>query len=648
MTKPLPKVRDSKGSVALGRLLGRGGEGTVYEIADRSGQVAKLYHQDVSSEKASKIETMASLQNDRLLSLAAWPLDLLRSTDGKPVGLLLPRVDGHKDIHNLYSPRSRKAEFPAADWRFLIRSAANTARAFAAIHETGCVIGDVNHGGVCVSDKATVRLIDCDSFQVSVGARRYLCEVGVPTFTPPELQGKRFRGVVRTPNHDNFGLAILIFHLLFMGRHPFAGRFLGRGDMSIEKAIAEFRFAYGANSSTFQMEPPPNVPPIGIASPAIASLIERAFAQSGVQDGRRPTAKEWVADLDNLEKQTKACRINASHYYVGGLDHCPWCRLEAATGAVLFSFVIKTAPLGGITGRIDVGSVWARIAAIPSPGPAPNLPDWNKTAPSKEAFALGRQRRFRNAAKYAGLIAIIVVLMGAMPAAAFIWIVGGLFVLSGVSKQSGDGSESAKFRDAVARAEGHFKMLKARWDQDASDQRFTTHLRQLQHEKEQLLDLPNLRRHRYQELERARERDQRKRYLEAIQIEPAKIPGIGPGRKAMLASYNIETAWDVSEAHITKVPGFGPALTRELMKWRQVAESGFRFDASKGVDPRDIAALDRDVADMKQKLEQSLINGPQALTKIRDHILAQRIALKPSIEQAGKVLAQAKADLSAI
>jgi DNA-binding helix-hairpin-helix protein with protein kinase domain len=206
MTKPLPKVRDSKGSVTLGRLLGRGGEGTVYEIADRSGQVAKLYHQDVSSEKASKIETMASLQNDRLLSLAAWPLDLLRSTDGKPVGLLMPRVDGHKDIHNLYSPRSRKAEFPAADWRFLIRSAANTARAFAAIHETGCVIGDVNHGGVCVSDKATVRLIDCDSFQVSVGARRYLCEVGVPTFTPPELQGKRFRGVVRTPNHDNFGL----------------------------------------------------------------------------------------------------------------------------------------------------------------------------------------------------------------------------------------------------------------------------------------------------------------------------------------------------------------------------------------------------------------------------------------------------------
>ena len=374
MTKPLPKVRDSKGSVTLGRLLGRGGEGTVYEIADRSGQVAKLYHQDVSSEKASKIETMASLQNDRLLSLAAWPLDLLRSTDGKPVGLLMPRVDGHKDIHNLYSPRSRKAEFPAADWRFLIRSAANTARAFAAIHETGCVIGDVNHGGVCVSDKATVRLIDCDSFQVSVGARRYLCEVGVPTFTPPELQGKRFRGVVRTPNHDNFGLAILIFHLLFMGRHPFAGRFLGRGDMSIEKAIAEFRFAYGANSSTFQMEPPPNVPPIGIASPAIASLIERAFAQSGVQDGRRPTAKEWVADLDNLEKQTKACRINASHYYVGGLDHCPWCRLEAATGAVLFSFVIKTAPLGGITGRIDVGSVWARIAAIPSPGPAPICP----------------------------------------------------------------------------------------------------------------------------------------------------------------------------------------------------------------------------------------------------------------------------------
>src|SRR3712207_1872279 len=55
------------------------------------------------------------------------------------------KVTGRTDIHNLYSPKSRRQQFLRADWRFLIRTSANIARAFAVVHETGCVIGDVNH-----------------------------------------------------------------------------------------------------------------------------------------------------------------------------------------------------------------------------------------------------------------------------------------------------------------------------------------------------------------------------------------------------------------------------------------------------------------------------------------------------------------------
>ena len=354
----------------------------------------------------------------------------------------MPRVDGHKDIHTLYSPRSRKAEFPAADWRFLVRAAANTARAFAAIHECGCVIGDVNHGGVCVSDKATVRLIDCDSFQVTVGTRRFLCEVGVPTFTPPELQGKPFRGVARSPNHDNFGLAVLIFHLLFMGRHPFAGRFLGRGDMSIEKAIAEFRFAYGADRAVFRMEPPPNVPSVAIASQGVASLVERAFSRGGVRDGGRPAAREWVSCLDGLERQLKTCHVNSSHHYVVGLDHCPWCRLEAATGAVLFSFVIKSAPTGGG----DIAALWAGIVAIPHPGPAPSLSDWSRIAPSKEAVAHGRSRKARKYLGYGGFFGISIVLFLRAPGGFLLWLLVGSFGWGTIKKFVASTSTTEKTR----------------------------------------------------------------------------------------------------------------------------------------------------------------------------------------------------------
>src|SRR5260370_42396912 len=71
------------------------------------------------------------------------------------------------------------------------------------------------------------------------------------------LNLKTYKGVVRTPNHDNFGLAVVAFQMLFMARHPFSGRFLGTGEMPMERAISEYRFAYGSNSTTIQMEPPP-------------------------------------------------------------------------------------------------------------------------------------------------------------------------------------------------------------------------------------------------------------------------------------------------------------------------------------------------------------------------------------------------------
>src|SRR5215467_4798081 len=264
--------------VTLGRELGRGGEAAVYVVQENPQIVAKVYHRQLDPATAEKISRMVALQNERLLKLTAWPLATLRNgNSSSPAGVLMRNVSGFKDVHLLYSPKSRVREFPAkANWRFLVHAAGNVARAFSVIHEQGHVIGDVNQSNVRVSpETAIANLIDCDSFQISFRGHYYLCKVGAPLYTPPELHGKDFSDVIRTPNHDNFGLAVLVFHLLFMGRHPFAGRFLGRGDMPIETAIQQFRFAYGADHKLTQMEPPPHVPDLASMSPAVASLFER-------------------------------------------------------------------------------------------------------------------------------------------------------------------------------------------------------------------------------------------------------------------------------------------------------------------------------------------------------------------------------------
>lgn len=644
--KVTPQVRDRGGPVPLGEKLGRGGEGSVYEVANRPNMVAKVYHEHIASEKAAKIEAMAAMKTDRLLSLTAWPVELLRTTDGRPCGLLMPKVNGHKDIHHLYSPKSRKIEFPNADWRFLIRAAANTARAFAVIHDAGCVIGDVNHGGVTVSDKATVKLIDCDSFQVSARGQKFLCEVGVPDFTPPELQGKSFKGVLRTPNHDNFGLAILMFRLLFMGRHPFAGRFLGSGDMPIEQAISEFRFTYGSGRASVQMEPPPNTPEITSASMPIALLLERAFSRNSVS-GSRPTASEWITALEGLERQLRQCHVNASHHYVNGLQSCPWCHIEAATGVVLFNFYVHHQGSGTTT--FDIRVAWGRIVSVQPPGPAPALLDRHDLGvirPCQEAVKAGGSPMMRKLG-VALVVAAVIGLCIAFPAAWILWLGGGFLFGRAVGTRNTNSQAVASYAAKYRAVEAQYRTIKDRWDRDATEQRFIAKVQELERLRNQWHDAPNVRQRRYRELEQEREKAQLKRFLEQFTIDRATIPGIGPGRTAMLESYNVETAWDITDRNVARVPGFGPALTMKLKNWRQSVERRFRYDPSKGVDPRDIAALDREMIDVKRKLEQHLTAGSIELTQIKNEIITQRNVLKKQVNDAYKELIQAEADLNA-
>jgi DNA-binding helix-hairpin-helix protein with protein kinase domain len=363
----------------------------VFEVLGKQDLVAKVYHAPASLEKARKLQAMVTLASSELLALTAWPVDVLTGHDGRVQGLLMPKVDGYKDIHALYGPKSRCAEFPSANWCHLVRAAANIARAFAVLHEKGCVVGDINHGGIRVRTDMTVKMIDCDSFQIQSNGQIYFCEVGVENFTPPELQGQSFKGMLRTANHDNFGLAVMIFYLLLLGRHPFAGRFSGAGEMPIEKAIREYRYAYGSTAKLHQMAPPPFAPAAVMASVEIAGLWERAFSRDSAQGASRPSAREWVQRLKALETNTTRCTQHPGHYFVPAAGRCPWCAIESAAGALLF-----LAPLGAILTdtRFNLASVWTRITQIPHPGPIPEI-SLPAVQPSSAAPSETREKHLR-------------------------------------------------------------------------------------------------------------------------------------------------------------------------------------------------------------------------------------------------------------
>lgn len=683
------RLLDSRGPVALGPEVGRGGEGAVFEIIGHPGRVAKVYHKPLSADRASKIEAMASMTNEGLLRLMAWPVDLLKTSAGVPCGLVMERVSGHKDIHSLYSPKSRKLEFPEADWRFLTRTALNVSKAFGAIHGSGCVIGDVNHGGVAVSDKAEVKLIDCDSFQVVARGRQFLCEVGVPLFTPPELQGRSLSGIVRSPNHDNFGLAVLIFHLLLMGRHPFAGRYSGHGEMPIEKAIEEYRFAYGANRSGYQIEPPPNTPPLMAVSEPVAALFERAFSRECAAAGNRPTARQWIEALVGLEAQMAPCRTNLAHTHFRGVSECPWCRVETATGAVLFNVSARMVQQQADSAASDFNRICAEIGAVQHLPDNPHLragvgslPKIGPRRPvtqlraSDAAVAAGGRRRATQGKAFAGVSGVVGMLSLAVPTYAGLWMLGGLAALGGVVSGK-DLPEVAAIRQAhqaastastnaedglmwamaaLARAEkGYLAAIAQLRGATASEQRFHETLTGLKTLRDRWNGIPGIKARQLAILGQEREREQRRQYLETFYVDRSTIPGIGPGRQAMLNAYNIETAWDVTEQGVMQVPGFGPSLTGNLVAWRQVIEQGFRFDSSRGVDPRELAKLERKMDEERGTILQSIRVGQAQLAQLRQQIISHRGLLQEQAEAARQqaeaarqqaLSAQARADVA--
>jgi DNA-binding helix-hairpin-helix protein with protein kinase domain len=365
--------------IVLGRELARGGEGTIHEIDMLAGHVAKNYvakkYFKPSSEKTSKLKTMLvnvpqdpTYQTSGHISIA-WPAALILHEQDECIGFIMPYIN-HKEsfpLLRVYNPQDRRkikvynkqkgqevlCEFT---WRYLLRMAYNLAEIVKELHNKGYVVGDLNESNILVTAEALVTLVDCDSMQVprlrqaTNDPTYFRCPVGKPEYTPPELQGQDFSLVDRTPDHDNFCLAVLIFLMLMEGRHPFAGAWQGDGPPpTLAQNIQAHNFPYVGSS---RLKPPKNGLPFKTLPPDVQTLMRRCFAPPSNRSPsrslipwpaqwnlsfilqpsseQRPTAQEWAQALEKAEGQLIRCQLYALHFYSRHLKkQCPWCiRME--------------------------------------------------------------------------------------------------------------------------------------------------------------------------------------------------------------------------------------------------------------------------------------------------------------------------------
>lgn len=321
----------SKKTITLDVRLGSGGEGEVWSVKERL-EVAKLYHPAIlRSEHERKIQAMIeNPPKDKMRSKGhvsiAWPTEALYQK-GKFAGFLMPRIERSPTIFAMYNPKMRQRECPGFTWKYLMQTALNLSIAIDAIHVKQYVIGDLNESNVLVAPSALVSIIDTDSFQVRDQAGHLFgCRVGKEDFLPPELQGIDLEKVERLPEHDYYGLGVLIFRLLMEGVHPFTG--VLKSNLELTDSTQYYCQKVGAfpyDPKNKVVLPPIIAPRFETLPPAVQQLLTRCFVNGHQNPSLRPSAAEWVQCLELAGNALSDCPKNTLHVYSSHLTTCPWC-----------------------------------------------------------------------------------------------------------------------------------------------------------------------------------------------------------------------------------------------------------------------------------------------------------------------------------
>jgi len=630
----------------ISREIGRGGEGAVYELRTHSGLVLKKYNEPLTADKISKLKLMVAMRSPAIEAYSAWPVDLVRDDTGFFCGFVMKKLSGYAPLHNVFSPMDRKKMFPDKGYNFLVHVARNLATAFFKLHEAGLVVGDVNEGNILISSSGLVAFIDCDSFQVKGEATYHYCEVGVPRYTPPELLKKgSFENTVRTVNTDSFSLAVLIFQLLFLGRHPFAGKNRSAGDIDEETAIRLHYFAYSLDSKKKKLYPPADSFDINNLSDELITLFHRAFEQD-----ERPLPADWVKALDSFLSDMVTCSNARLHSYPSKLEECPWCMFRKTRGIMFFlddSYLHASAVLGDIESFVN----GFRIEKL-------ELKKWDntpQTAPPSPNPIDARLVRYSQLRKLTGI---------------------GSGTVSGASLLLATWHENFMLLAILCAAVAFFILKKSGWAQTLTGElerrtdihvAFNSRLKASIKEYNNASDLPlytkaldtlqrlvhDFRRlpDEYERLKKTMEEalynEQLDDYLAQFRIEGHTIPAIGPVKKAALINLGIRNAADIIKLPTTKVPGIGPGNQQVLLDWRRQMTTGFVYIPNDYQISLKLQKVNEDIARVRLQLESNIRREYQSLNFLKLNITNRSNILETQIRDLSLKTMQAQVDMEA-
>lgn len=203
------------GTWRVGRVLGEGGQGSVFELHDdHEGRALALkWYRPASASRAQRDAIVRLTSRPAPSDAFLWPLEL---------------VDGHDGAFGYVMPLRPAEYLPLSDllmgrvdvgFRTVARLAMELADCFLQLHAQGLCYRDISLGNVFFNP-VTAHPLVCDNDNVAIEQTEQARVLGTSRFIAPEVIRDNAQPSIAT---DLYSLAVLEFYLL-MVHHPLQGR----------------------------------------------------------------------------------------------------------------------------------------------------------------------------------------------------------------------------------------------------------------------------------------------------------------------------------------------------------------------------------------------------------------------------------------
>jgi DNA-binding helix-hairpin-helix protein with protein kinase domain len=307
----------------IGRLLGAGTQGLVYEVAMRDiGRIMALKWYRAESASTSQLDRISRLLSFGPPSRAfLWPIDIAHADSRSSVGYVMPvRPPRFRSLSAVMDAGMR------IPLEIVCRAAANLSDAFLALHSSGLCYADISFGNLFV-DPGTGDVQVCDNDNVCVDGQPSDV-LGTLYFMAPEIvRGDAVPGIIA----DRHALAVVLFYLLLRHHPLFGAREHALQDLtpdSLRELLGERPLFIFDPDDESNRPTSAQANPITIW-PALPGYVRELFTTAftaGLRDpAERVTESQWRTAMRRLADLVRLCPVCGCQQFYDPADPLANC-----------------------------------------------------------------------------------------------------------------------------------------------------------------------------------------------------------------------------------------------------------------------------------------------------------------------------------